>query len=209
MGILSGNPYPELGGETKIYSSTGFTSHVEYAGKGWISGKKHRLTARMYRSDCPNETLYSTAGQWSEDLVFRDAKNGGAILDSSHVLNAPRVPLIVPDIAEQDPWESRRAWSDVAKAIMAGDMRATGHTKSLIENGQRQMRLDERNEGRVWQQRFFSNAEPEEFVKMVVSREGLDLGRDRTLGVWRFDERRAGEARRPFHGGVGPAGPVL
>ena len=207
MGILSGNPYPELGGETKIYSSTGFTSHVEYAGKGWISGKKHRLTASMYRSGAPNDLLYSTAGQWSEDLVFEDVKNGG-LVDSSHVQKAPRIPLVIAEIADQDPWESRKAWSDVAKAIKDGDMRGTGHTKSVIENGQRKMRVDERNEGRVWQQSFFSNAKPDEFVKMIEEQEDLDLGQEKTLGVWRFDEQKAQKAEKPYHRKLTPAGPL-
>ena len=208
MGILSGNPYPELGGETKIYSSTGFTSHVEYAGKGWISGKKHRLTARMYRSNAPGDTLYSAAGQWSEDLLFKDVKNSGAVVDSSHVQRAPHVPLIIADIADQDPWESRNAWSEVAKAITDGDMRGTGYTKSLIENGQRKMRVDEKAEGRVWQQCFFNNADdkPDAFVEMIEKQENLDLGRDKTLGIWRFDEGRASKAEKPFHGKLTPKG---
>lgn len=205
MGILSGNPYLELGGETKIYSSTGFTSRVEYAGKGWISGKKHRLTARMYRTDSPEEDLYTTTGQWSDDLVFKDVRKG-AVVDSSHVQLAPRIPLVVADIEDQDPWESRRAWSGVAKAITDGDMRGTGYTKSLIENGQRKMRVDERNEGKIWQQRFFSNAEVGEFVRKVQEREQLDLGMERTLGVWRYDEAKAGNAERPFHGELTPTG---
>lgn len=207
MGVLSGNPYPELGGETRIYSSTGFTSHVEYAGKGWISGKKHRLTARMYRSNNPQETLYSTAGQWSEDLVFKDVRND-VVVDSSHVHQAPHIPLVVADVADQDPWESRKAWSDVAKAINDGDMRGTGYTKSLIENGQRKMRVDERSEGRVWQQRFFSNAEPDDFVKIIEEQEDLDLGQEKTLGIWRFDRQKAEKAEKPYHGKLTPAGPL-
>ena len=205
MGILSGNPYLELGGETKIYSSTGFTSHVEYAGKGWISGKKHRLTARMYRTDSPEDDLYTSNGQWCNDLVFKDVKNS-TVVDSSHVQLAPRIPLTVAEVEDQDPWESRRAWSGVAKAIDSGNMRGTGIAKSLIENGQRKMRVDERNEGRVWQRRFFDNAGLEEFVKEVQEREELDMGLDRTLGVWRFDEEKAKKAERPFHGVLTPEG---
>ena len=207
MGILSGNPYPELGGETKIHSSTGFTSHVEYFGKGWISGKKHRLSACMYRSAEPNDILYSTAGQWSEDLILKDVKNGGEV-DGTHVKDAPRIPLIIANIEDQDPWESRRAWSNVAKAISSGDLRGTGHTKSLIEIGQRNMRVDEKNERRVWQQLFFSNVEPEEFIRMIETQEKLDLAQEKTVGVWRFDKRKAEKAVKPFYGNLTPAGPL-
>ena len=211
MGILTGSPYLELGGETKIYSSTGFTSHVQYAGKGWLSGRKHRLSARLYRADYPEEDLYTTTGQWCNDLVFKDVKKG-SIVDSSHVRLAPHIPLTVAELADQDPWESRRAWSDVAKAITSGDMRGTAQAKALIEQGQRKMRVDERSEGRVWRQRFFGNvgleggAQVEDFVRRVQEREGLDLGLERTLGVWRFDEERAGKAERPFHGELTPTG---
>ena len=207
IGILSGNAYPELGGETKIYSSTGFTSHVEYSGKGWISGKKHRLTACMYRSNAPENILYSAAGQWSEELVLKDVKNGG-VVNNSHVRDAPRVPLIIADIEDQDPWESRKAWSDVAKAVSSGDMRGTGHTKSLIENGQRKMRVDERNEGRVRQQLFFSNSEPDEFIRMIENQEALDLAQEKTLGIWRFDEQKAEKAMKPYRGKLTPTGPM-
>ena len=207
MGILSGNPYPELGGETKIYSSTGFTSHVEYSGKGWISGKKHRLTASMYRSNAPRDKIYSASGQWSEDLILKDVRTGG-VVDSSHVQSAPRIPLVIAEVEDQDPWESQKAWSGVAKAITRGDMRGTGHTKSLLENGQRKMRVDERNEGRVWQQRFFSNTEPDAFLKMIEKQETLDLAQEKTLGIWRFDEQKAEKAEKPFHGNLTPTGPL-
>ena len=207
VGILSGNPYPELGGETKIYSSTGFTSRVEYSGKGWISGKKHRLTASMYRTNAPNDILYSAAGQWSEDLILKDVRNGG-VVDNSYVKSAPRVPLMIADILDQDPWESRRAWSNVAQAITRGDMRGTGHAKSLIENGQRKMRLEERSEGSVWQQRFFSNVDPDNFLKMIEKQESVDLCQEKTLGIWRFDERKAEKAEKPYHGKLTPTGPM-
>ena len=206
-GILSGNPYPELGGETNIYSSTGFTSHVEYAGKGWISGKEHRLTAKLYKSDSPKDPLYTAAGQWSENLTLKDVKNN-CIVDTKHIQQVPRIPLIVADLADQDEWESRKAWSAVGKAIITGDMRGTGYAKSVIENGQRKMRLDERNESRVWQQRFFSKVHLDHlhFVSKIAFEQQVDLAEEKTLGIWKFDEKKAEGADKPFHGNLTPSG---
>ena len=49
-GLITGSPYVELERSTLIVSSSGFTSKVDYSGKGWLSGKKNSFTASMYLS---------------------------------------------------------------------------------------------------------------------------------------------------------------
>lgn len=113
----------------------------------------------------------------------------------------------VSAVADQDAWESRKAWLPVAAAIRSGDMRATEIEKSHVEIGQRRMREEERLSGEAWRARFFSIfQEPEPFVTRMVTEEGLELERDKTGGIWRFDEGRAGGAKAPYHGDLTPRG---
>ena len=57
--------------------------------------------------------------------------------------NAPdsrRREVSVAPLAEQDTWESRKAWADVISALRRGDMQDTSDAKSKIERAQRGMR---------------------------------------------------------------------
>ncbi|KAI5282155.1 Oxysterol binding protein [Ascosphaera acerosa] len=67
----------------------------------------------------------------------------------------PITPLAVAPLAEQDLWESRRAWHAVTAAIEAGNLDAASAAKSKIENAQRELRRREKAEGRHWRRCFF------------------------------------------------------
>ena len=117
-------------------------------------------------------------------------------------------------LEEQDVFESRKAWSNVAARIEKGDMDGTSHFKSRIENGQRALRKKEADEKRQWKRVFFkqvSGDEPSEkvfqgLVKMITDARSIGVGNtwdgvqpEKTAGVWRFDEEKAKTASKPFH----------
>jgi len=112
---------------------------------------------------------------------------------------------VVAPIEEQDPWESRRAWYDVATAIERSDMDATSMAKSRIENAQRELRKREKEERIEWERRFFERVNEEEdqvfmrLATMLNLTKGGGIEGDRTGGVWRFAVERTNDAMSPYH----------
>lgn len=201
-GLIFGSPFIELEGATYITSSTGYTAKIDYAGKGWISGKKNSFTASLYPTGKEKDILYSVAGQWTKDFQIHSgsAKHSGkdSLLDSYDPAKFPTSKLIVVPIEQQHPLESRRAWSKVAAAIARSDLETVGNEKAKIENAQREMRNKEKAEGRTWQRRYFSaNSDAPDKVLTTL---GPIVGvpehgdADKTGGLWRFDSGKAEKA---------------
>ncbi|PNS17122.1 Protein kes1 [Sphaceloma murrayae] len=188
-GLISGSPFVELEKSTYIVSSTGFTSKIDYSGRGWLSGKKNSFTATMYPTGKEKETIYLVEGQWTDNFTVKDAKKN--VVDSYEAKKTPKTPLNVKPVEEQDPLESRRAWSKVARAIEKGDLNTTSHEKTIIEEEQRAMRKKEKDEGKEWQRRFFTRAERDEiFEKLVKDVPGGGVDADQTNGIWIFDQKK-------------------
>lgn len=98
----------------------------------------------------------------------------------------------------------------MARSIEKGDMDATSHFKSRIENAQRALRKKEQEEKREWERVFFSqansNTEPEKIFQSLVQKiSGFGVNSwegvapDKTAGIWRYDENKAQSAKKPFH----------
>lgn len=193
-GLITGSPYVELNKNTYIVSSTGYTSRVDYSGKGWVSGKKNSFTAAMYPSGKEKDTLYTVDGQWSDKFEIKDTRTK-KVVDSYSAKSTPKTPLSVAPIEQQHPLESRRAWKKVADAITKGDMDTTSAEKSLIENEQRALRKTEQNEAREWERAYFTRKDRHEvFERLVKDIPGGEVEADKTGGIWHFDDAKA--ARR-------------
>lgn len=189
-GLITGNPYVELNKSTYIVSSTGYTSKVDYSGKGWLSGKKNSFTASMYPHNREKDTIYTVEGQWSDNFTIKDSHK--KTVESYDAKKTPRTPLQVAPLDQQDPLESRRAWKKVADAINKGDMDTTSGEKSMIENQQRQLRIKEKEEGSEWPRRYFTRVErSEKFEQMVQYVPEGRTDADKTNGVWMFDANKA------------------
>lgn len=203
-GLIFGSPFVELNDKTYITSSSGYTAKIDYSGKGWLSGKKNSFTATLYPTGKEKETLYTVNGQWTKSFEIREGGKKSEIVDTYDADNSPTTPLIIAPIEEQDPMESRRAWSKVAAAIAAGDMDTTGAEKGKIEVEQREWRIKEKNEGRVWERRYFTRVESDAVLNTLGPVISLAADADKTGGIWRFDEEKARrwEAKRNGNGGV-------
>lgn len=164
-----------------------------------MSGKKNSFTATVFKEGKEKDVLYSADGQWNESFTIREgsAKHGTVIETYKHSEH-PTTKLKLPPLEEQSPRESKKAWNKVANAIMKGDMDTTGHEKSKIENQQREMRKKEQAEGREWQRTFFSNLKDDPVFNKLAKSTGDKVEADKTNGVWRFDEEKAKNAKRPF-----------
>jgi hypothetical protein len=205
--LIYGSPFVELEKSTKIVSSSGYVAKIDYSGKGWLSGKKNTFTASLYKeSEGEKKPLYTIDGQWSDKFTIKDAATKDVIDSWSSKENAV-TPLTLAPLEQQDLWESRRAWSDVAANIQKGDMDAVSGFKSRIENAQRDLRTAEKKEGREWERRFFTRTESEDCAQTLGLAKSADLAfeAEKTGGIWRFDAQKAAGAQPPYHkvGGEG------
>lgn len=207
-GLIYGSPFVELEKTTRIVSTSGYTAKIDYSGKGWLSGKKNTFSAILYKeSEGEKKPLYTADGQWSDTFVIRNTRTKET--ETYMAKHTKTTPLMLAPLDEQDLYESRRAWRDVAAAIERGDMDAVSVAKSKIENAQRQLRKTEKEKGEEWERRFFkrvNEGEDEVFTKLAKSQGYLAaLESDKSGGVWRFQPERAVGAKPPYHkvGGEG------
>lgn len=187
--MIFGAPFVELNDKTYITSSSGFTAKIDYSGRGWVSGKKNSFTATLYPTGKESSILYTVTGQWNKTFEVREGKKG-AVIDQYDAEASKVTPLTIAPLEEQDPLESRRAWSKVAAAIAIGDMDITGIEKSKIENDQRALRAKEREDGTTWERRYFSNVETDALLDSLAPKIDLLVEADKTGGIWRFDEKK-------------------
>jgi oxysterol-binding protein-related protein 9/10/11 len=205
--LLTGSPYPELEGPVYIYSSSGYTSKIEFTGTSMLGlggDKRNTVRALLYKTGEEENPLYEVEGRWSDELVFKDVQNSKQI-ETYNTNTNPATPLTVAPLEQQDPWESRRAWSAVAKAIQAGDMQGTSEAKARIEKAQREMRQKEQAEWKKWEPKFFSRVENDPEFERLAAPRGVNLHADRTDGIWRFDKDKFRRATVPFHGDLTPS----
>ncbi|KIV79621.1 hypothetical protein PV11_07172 [Exophiala sideris] len=210
--LIYGAPFVELGKFIHIVSSSGYVSKVDFSGRGWLSGKKNTFTASLWKvGGSEKDAIYSVDGQWSDGFTIKDGEGKRAKeIATFRPSDIKLAKLNVAPLGEQDVVESRKAWAHVAQSIEKGDMDAVSHFKSRIENAQRALRKKEQDEKRDWERVFFSQANPKDgleitfqnLVKVITSMganswEGV--APDKTAGVWRYDERKAARAHKPFH----------
>ncbi|KAE8372355.1 hypothetical protein BDV26DRAFT_274359 [Aspergillus bertholletiae] len=206
--LIYGTPFVELEKTTRIVSSTGYVAKIDYSGKGWLSGKKNTFSAILYKeSEGEKHPLYTIDGQWSDKFTIKNARTKEGV-EAYVVKDNKTTPLQLASLEDQDLYESRRAWRDVALGIERGDMDAVSVAKSKIENAQRELRRIEKSEGREWERRFFNRVDESEDqgLLQLARKAGLtSLEGDKTGGVWRFNPANADAAKPPYHpvGGEG------
>jgi hypothetical protein len=207
-GILSGTPYPELISSYSIISSNGIVSEIKFEGKsllGFGGGSKNSFEARTYRTIAPKAELYTAKGSWNGEYSIHAVISGQEI-EYIDVSAQKSVPITVADRSEQDPWESRRAWGGVIDALQKGDMKGTSDAKSLVEQGQRQMRRDEDARGEQWQRVFFRRQERDSIFEKLRTADEDSFIVDAEGGIWKIDTNAIANVKKPYHGNLLPTG---
>jgi oxysterol-binding protein-related protein 9/10/11 len=189
-GLIPPPPTPEVDSEKPVYiqSSSGFTAKIDFSGKGWFRGQKNSFSAVLYATADPMDILYSAEGQWSGSFIIKDSRTNQVF--ETYDTNSPISSMVVPPLDEQDPLESRRAWSKVTSGINAGNVSVVNNEKSKIETRQRQMRKEEEAEGREWPRRYFKQVQQDPRVEELLSKIGGKLDPDQTGGIWQWDEEK-------------------
>jgi hypothetical protein len=70
-------------------------------------------------------------------------------------------------------------------------MDATGAEKTKIEVRQRELRQKEKEEGRIWERRYFSLVTNDKVLNELGPHIGVTPEEDKTGGIWRYDEAKA------------------
>jgi len=200
-GLIRGSPYVELNKSSYIVSSSGYTSRIDYSGAGWVSGSKNSLSAVMFphgKEKSKSDVIYTAEGSWTDSFTIKDAKKN--VVDQYNAKAEPKTPLIVADVPNQDPLESRRAWKKVADAIQSGDMNTVSHEKTLIEEQQRALRKQESSAGGQWERTFFTKTNSVTIAdKLIREVPHGALEQDQTGGVWLFNPEKAKNAKSPYN----------
>jgi len=205
--LLSGTPYPELIGTSYITSSTGFTSKIDYEGKGMFgTGQRNAFTASLYQTSKPDNVLFEADGAWNDKFTFYDVRNGGKRkeIESYDTSVLRPVPLTLNSLEEQDPWESRRAWADTIAGIKANDWDKTSQAKNKLEEAQRELRRKREAKNETWEPALFRTVEQDPVYDALAKGINWTEDKSRTLGVWKFDLEKAGSRQSPYHGDVRP-----
>ncbi len=205
-GILTGTPYPELSGTYYIPSTNGYISSINFSGTSLFSSssKKHTFEAKLYREGHEKDPLFTISGHWDSEFTIHDVKEGKDI-ETFDIVRAKSAEIITDNLDEQDPWETRRAWKDVREALEKGDMQGTSDAKNKLENGQREMRKKDGDDGASWPRVFFRDVETDPVAEGLAGKIGEDIHPKDTEGIWMFnlDAWNRG-IQKPYHGGVRP-----
>ncbi|KAM9902075.1 hypothetical protein OXX79_004156 [Metschnikowia pulcherrima] len=165
-GLIVASPFVELEGTSYIQSSSGYLTVIDYAGRGYFSGKKNSFKARIYTDKLASahkeKALATISGQWSGKSYIGKGSHTPSSSSSELFYNAAeKTPehLVVKPIEEQHRLESRKAWQKVAAATKAGNYDLISKEKSLIENEQRELRKQEKESGAPWKVRWFDSVD--------------------------------------------------
>lgn len=205
-GILTGGPYPELQGTYKIPSTSGYTSSIDFEGKGLFgsSSQKHKFEAKVYRDDEVDNPLYTISGNWDSTFTIHDVTKVQDI-ETFDVSTAKTTQIITDPLSEQDPWESRLAWRGVREALEGGDMQAAVDAKSKLENGQREMRRHD-GDGKDWDRLFYVANDLDNVAEQLAKGIGQSIDTNETVAAWKFriDAWNEGKIRRPYRDDTRP-----
>lgn len=209
-GFLSGKLYPELNGVYSIVSSSGFVSDITFHGAGLLGrGHVNHFRATMYRRDDPEKkALYVVSGIWSDKFRVYKGDSDEVIeeWDQEQTKNATVESCCEP-MEEQDSWESRKIWHHVSTALKKADFGTAVDEKSKVEQAQRQMRVNEKKEGTVWEPLLFSPLQGSyEAFDRLASVTKCKLEAEKTKGVWKVNRDKVKDLKHPFRAGMTPLG---
>jgi len=139
-GLFLGTLRMELGDKkTIVCKKTGITAEIEFKTKPFIGGEYNKLKGKIIRKSkdgkTPDQVLYTFEGGWDKVIKIKDDKLKEEVLFD--VDKTPVQKKYVTPIAEQGPWESRRAWDEVSKALKKHDHPNAEKAKTVIEDLQR------------------------------------------------------------------------
>ncbi|CAO1637830.1 unnamed protein product [Parajaminaea phylloscopi] len=169
-GLWYGAPYLELSGTSHIISSTGYLATINYAGKGYFSGKPHSYKATVSSVSQPNSAFYSVEGEWAGKSSFKGKAPDGSSNSVFWDANSDRREVQVAPLEEQGPMESRNVWKTVSEGIRKQDYDTASRDKSRIENEQREKRKKEVSNAQPHQLEYFVHVDDDKEYAELISK---------------------------------------
>jgi len=153
-GILFGKMILELGDMCSGKNEKlGMSADVEFKTKGFFSGTYNAIGGKVRHGSTEIGTI---DGKWSGVMEYKDAQTGEKRVIFDVAKDGLKViPIVCAPEEEQEPYESRRLWSALTKAIVAKDMEAAQAAKSAVEERERELRKKREESGQTHVPKYF------------------------------------------------------
>lgn len=163
-GLVFGTLLMELGGPINIRCpKSGFHCDLEFIVKGYFSGTRNAVSGSIFRQadlnspkNAGREILFTVEGDWTKSVSLKEAKTGASTILFDVAGN--KLGTCATDLSDSSsPFESTTTWASVTKAIVAGDQKAATDFKTAIEEQQRALRTQRKEQGIEWRPRLFDS----------------------------------------------------
>lgn len=148
-------------------AKTGIKAILQYLEDGWLGKAHHKVVGVIFRYDPDNDTktkikdvpsgdvLAKIEGSWHGCVYYTPtgSKERELLVDVSPLYPASK---IVPPEEKQQPYESRRFWSDVTEAIKGKKYSLATKRKQELEESQRQKAAIRMEKDEQWTPQFFT-----------------------------------------------------
>ncbi|XP_032169663.1 oxysterol-binding protein-related protein 9-like, partial [Mustela erminea] len=131
-------------------SKTGYSANIVFHTKPFYGGKKHRITSEIFS---PNKKSFcSVEGEWNGLMYAKYATGENAVF-----IDTKKLPIIKKKVRkseDQNEYESRCLWKDVAFNLKIRDIDVATEAKHRLEERQR-AEAQERKKEIQWETRLF------------------------------------------------------
>jgi len=149
-GILFGTLLMELVGPVVITCEKhGFRAELEFKARGFFGGEYNKIEGKV--KDRKGKTLATISGKWDGQVEFKRDKKKEILFDPKGEYKP--TPRILPTALGDT--ESPKLWSNVSKAIRAGDQIAATEAKTILEEAQREAIKKRKEKNDEYQPRLF------------------------------------------------------
>lgn len=169
-GILFGKMVLELGDTCVVKNQKNrLFCDLEFKTKGFFSGTYNAIAGRVRRG---NSDTGEVSGRWSHVMEFKSIKSGSKRVLFDAAKDGQNIaPKYVPDIEQQEPYESRRLWKDLTQAIEERNMERATEAKSAVEDAQRELRRKREESGEKFVPRYFERHDGRWEPKLKIPRD--------------------------------------
>ena len=148
--------FVDLVGKSVIKCTNGMKAEVEFVPVGWFVGEYFTIKGLIKaESDAVKKPYCTISGKWTQE--------------STYFLDGVKIPLFdpkrevphllhVPYLQDQDDTESQKLWGPVTEALKSEDYGAASELKTVIEEAQRAIRKQRKDNGESWSPAYFEFA---------------------------------------------------
>lgn len=115
----------------------------------FYGGKKHKITSEIFSPS--KKVILTINGEWNGVMISKDSSGKQEVFVDTRTI--PITKKKVESIADQEPFESRRLWKDVTRALKMQNTELATTEKFKIEQSQREQVKERQNSGQKWRTR--------------------------------------------------------